>query len=191
MKSRIYAVAAVWPLLGGLVLSGCVSVFEGTSEEINVATNPSEASCTFERDGKTLGTIPKTPGSLVVRKSKYDITIKCDKPGYQQASYFNHSGTTDTIAANVVVDLLLTAGISSIVDSANGADNYYEPAVNITLTPMLAGQPGMPGASPASAPAASTAPAVVPAAATPGASTSPVVMPATATQSTGPVTQKH
>lgn len=138
----IYAVVARWPLtvLSVVALSGCVSVFEGTSQEISVATNPSGAVCAFERDGKAIGSIAPTPGTLVVRKSKYDITIKCNKDGYHEASFLNHSGTTDTIAANVIVDLLLTAGISSIVDSANGADNRYDPVVNITLIENAAGK---------------------------------------------------
>jgi hypothetical protein len=123
--------------LGGLcvILCGCVSVFEGTSQTINVVTNPTGATCVFEREGKPIGTVVNTPASLVVRKSKYDITIKCDKPGYQQADYLNHSGTSATIAANVAVDLILTAGISSIVDSADGADNKYDSVVNLFLIP--------------------------------------------------------
>jgi hypothetical protein len=116
-----------------LSCAGCVSVFEGTSQDISVNTTPSNATCMFEREGRSIGSIAKTPGTLTVRKNKYDITIKCDKPGYETASYINHSGTSGTIAANVAVDLLLTAGISSIVDSANGADNKYEPVVNIML----------------------------------------------------------
>jgi hypothetical protein len=117
-------------------MAGCVSVFEGTSQDISVNTNPIEATCTFERDGKSIGSLAKTPGTLTVRKSKYDITITCDKPGYQTATYINHSGTSAAIAANVAVDILLTAGISSIVDSANGADNKYESVVNIMLAPV-------------------------------------------------------
>ena len=116
-------------------LSGCVSVFEGTSQDINVVTNPGDASCVFERQGMAIGTIANTPGLLTVRKSKYDILVKCNKPGYQQASYLNHSGVSATIAANVAADLILTAGISSIVDSANGADNKYDSVVNITMIP--------------------------------------------------------
>ncbi len=172
MKKAIYAVAAAWPLLGGIALSGCVSVFEGTSQELSIATNPSEAFCTFERDGKSIGAVAKTPGTLVVKKSKYDITIKCNKPGYQEAAYVNHSGTSDTIAANVVIDLLLTAGISSIVDSANGADNWYEPSVNITMIPIPAGtspavslapaSPTGPALTPVSAPAPAAPPAPEP-----------------------------
>jgi hypothetical protein len=44
---------------------------------------------------------------------------------------------SSVVAANVAADLILTAGISSIVDSANGADNHYDPVVNISLTPVL------------------------------------------------------
>ena len=124
--------------LGALAvaLSGCVSVFEGTSQDISVVTNPGAATCVFEREGMNIGTIPSTPGKLTVRKNKYDITVKCNKPGYQEAFYLNHSGVSATIAANVAADLILTAGISSIVDSATGADNKYDSVVNITMIPI-------------------------------------------------------
>ena len=120
-------------------LAGCVSVFEGTSQEITVVTNPAGAHCAFQRkDGKDMGSISATPGTLSVRKSKHDLTITCQKDGYQQATYLNHSGLSSVVAANIAADLILTAGISSIVDSANGADNHYDPVVNISLTPVLA-----------------------------------------------------
>ena len=120
----------------GIALSGCATVFEGTSQEITVNTNPEGALCVFQREGREVGRIGSTPGTANIRKSKYDITILCDKPGYAQASYLNHSGTTATIAANVAADLILTAGLSSIVDSSTGADNKYDSAVNLSLTPL-------------------------------------------------------
>lgn len=129
---KIMHVLAALSLSAGI--SGCASVFEGTSQDISVGTNPAGASCVFEREGRSIGTI-QTPGTLTVRKSKHDIYIRCNKEGYQEASYHNKSGTTATIAANIAVDILLTAGISSIVDSANGADNKYEASVNLTLIP--------------------------------------------------------
>ncbi len=72
---------------------------------------------------------------------KYDITIKCNKPGYQEAAYLNHSGVSATIATNIAVDIVLTLGVASIVDSANGADNKYDSVVNITLVPVAPPQP--------------------------------------------------
>ena len=128
-----YARIALMIALGGL--TSCATVFEGTMQEITVNTNPAGASCAFEREGRVVASIAQTPASTPVRKSKYDLTIRCDKPGYEQAIYLNHSGVTATIAGNVAADILLTAGISSIVDSASGADNQYDPVVNLTLAP--------------------------------------------------------
>ena len=135
MKSMIGAATAA--VFASVCLSGCVSVFEGTSQDIAVVTNPTGAHCAFKRDdGRDMGSIEATPAKLTVRKSKYDLTITCKKPGYQDAAYVNHPGTSAAIAANVAVDILLTAGISSIVDSANGADNKYDSVVNITMIPI-------------------------------------------------------
>jgi hypothetical protein len=119
----------------GTYLSGCATVFEGTSQDITVVTNPPDASCVFNRHGLPIGTIASTPGTLTVRKLKYDITIVCSEAGYRDSSYLNHSGVSAAIAGNVAADILLTAGLSSIVDSADGADNKYDSAVNITLAP--------------------------------------------------------
>src|SRR5262249_53385473 len=57
------------------------------------------------------------------------------------------------IAANIATDLVLTLGVSSIIDSADGADNKYDSAVNITLLPLNEGQlaAGSTGVVPASA----------------------------------------
>jgi hypothetical protein len=124
--------------LSTVALSGCATVFEGTSQDITVVTNPPGASCVFTRQGTLIGNISSTPGILNVPKRKYDIVITCSKPGYMDASYLNHSGVTAVIAANIAADVLLTAGVSSIVDSADGADNKYDSAVNLTLNPLLA-----------------------------------------------------
>src|SRR5437763_15862810 len=100
---RVAALAAV-----SVGMSGCATVFEGLHQNITVATSPGNATCKFERQGQSIGSIANTPGTLSVRKDKHDILIKCTKPGYQEAQYLNHSGTTATIAANVAADLLLT-----------------------------------------------------------------------------------
>ncbi|HTF44080.1 MAG TPA: hypothetical protein VK641_09285 [Terriglobales bacterium] len=118
-----------------VALSGCATVFEGTSQDITVVSNPAGALCVFEREGIVVGRILSTPGTADIEKSKYDLTIRCNKPGFAEASYLNHSGTTATIAANIAVDLLFTAGVASIVDSADGADNKYDSAVNISMVP--------------------------------------------------------
>ena len=115
-------------------LSGCASVVgEGHTQTISVATTPVGASCTFYREGSAIGTINRTPGRLLVDRRKYDIIIKCDKPGSGEATYVNHSGRVGMVAASVAADILLTMGVSSAVDSATGADNQYTSDVVIQM----------------------------------------------------------
>ena len=104
-------------------------------------TSDSDIESVFRSTAETLGKL-ETPGNITVKRRKYDINIKCEKPGYQEAEYLNKSGLSSMVAGNVAADLILTAGLSSIVDSANGADNEYTPTVVISLNPITASQPG-------------------------------------------------
>ena len=148
MKLRVVA-AIVLPMS---TLLGCATLLEGTSQEILVSTNPSGATCTLEREGQVIATINATPGAALVKRRKQDITVRCKKDGFQEATYVNDSGlASGAVAGNVAADLLLTAGLSSIVDSASGADNQYENTVNVTMIPV--GQAATPVAPAPSAPA--------------------------------------
>ncbi len=130
--------------------SACASlVGEGSSQTIAIMTNPSGATCNLTRHGENIGKV-ETPGNIVVKRRKYDITIKCDKPGYAQAEYVNKSGLSSMVAGNVAADLILTAGLSSIVDSASGADNEYTPTVVLSLNPITAAAPVAPAPTPVS-----------------------------------------
>ena len=142
MKYKIGAAAAA--IAAACSLVGCASIIDGTTQEIQVVTNPGGATCVFIREGTQIGTVVNTPGVLSVKRRKYDITIRCNKPGYGQAEYLNHSGTSALIAGNIAADVILTAGLSSIVDSASGADNRYDPVVNITLSPLNGAPPPTP-----------------------------------------------
>ena len=122
--------------LGALALWGCSSIVQGTTQEIFINTTPAEASCTLEREGNRIGTVEPTPGMIAVEKTKHDITITCNKEGYQTATYYNRSGwESGSGAAGIALDVVLTLGLSSAIDSATGADNKYESPVNITLLP--------------------------------------------------------
>ena len=120
----------------GTGLGACSSIVQGTDQEIAVNTNPSGASCVLEREGAQIGEVSSTPGSVTVSKTKHNITIVCDRDGYQTATYINDSGwETGSGAAGIALDVILTFGISSAIDSATGADNKYESPVNITMIP--------------------------------------------------------
>jgi hypothetical protein len=116
-------------------LSGCASIVEGTSQNITVNTSPSGADCGLYREGIKIATVQGTPGSGLVNKTKHDIWVVCVKQGYQMATYFNHSG----IAGGTFGNILLGGGVGWAIDSASGADNKYDGAVNMTLVPSLPG----------------------------------------------------
>lgn len=121
-------------ILAGLaLLSGCASIFEGTTQQISVTTTPAGARCTFWRNGTLISDIAATPGSVTIRKTKDDLTIVCDKRGYGTATYVNHSGLAMATFANI-----LTAGLAWAYDSTRGADNKYEGQVSLALPPASA-----------------------------------------------------
>ena len=139
---KIHTLAALAALC--TCASGCATlVGDGSSQQISVMSNPDGATCVFYRQGRPIGTVV-TPGNITVKRTKHDIDIKCDKPGYAQASYFNKSGLSSMVGGNIAADLILTAGISSIVDSASGADNEYTSNVMVGLTPISMTQPAAP-----------------------------------------------
>jgi hypothetical protein len=113
-------------------LSGCATVFEGTHQAITVNTNPAGANCTLNRSPEgVIARVNRTPASVTIKKTKYDMTIKCYKPGYEEATYLNHSGA----ALATFGDAVIGGATAWAVDSALGADNKYDGAVNVTLVP--------------------------------------------------------
>jgi len=133
------------------VASGCASIFDGTTQRISVNTDPAGARCTFWRNGALIGDIPATPGALTVDKSRQELVIVCDKPGYSPSTYVNRSGLAGMAWANI-----LTAGLAWAVDTTRGADNKYESDVNLSLSP--GGRiPAMPADSPPPQPVAAGA----------------------------------
>ena len=116
-----------------VVLGGCSTIFEGRSQQIAVNTSPPGASCKLDREGATIATVATTPGSAYIEKTKHDITITCEKEGYEAATYFNKSGAAAATVGNVLGGLVF-GPVGWIVDSATGSDNKYDGIVNVTLS---------------------------------------------------------
>src|SRR5205823_4893037 len=115
-----------------LLAGGCSSLIEGTTRQITINTNPPAADCTLKRQEEIIGRVDPTSGSVVVKKTKRDIVITCNKPGYQEATYLNHSGAAGASFGNIVAG----GGLGWAIDSASGADNKYDSPVNMTLVPV-------------------------------------------------------
>jgi hypothetical protein len=115
-----------------LVLTGCSTIIEGRSQSIAVNTDPVGATCKFARNGSSLGSVQSTPGSLLIEKTKYDITVTCDKEGYDTATQIDHSGSAGATVGNIIFGLL-GGPIAWGIDSATGADNKYDTPISVTL----------------------------------------------------------
>jgi hypothetical protein len=117
---------------GTLALAGCGTIIGGLNQDLTINTNPAGASCDVIRLSPTnekLGTVASTPGTLHVRKSKYDLKIVCNHDGYVETTYLAHSG----IESATWGDIALSGGIGWAVDSSTGSDNHYDTPVNITM----------------------------------------------------------
>ena len=137
------------------VLAGCSTIIEGRHQELSINSEPPGAACKLEREGAQIGAVAATPGTVLVEKTKNDILITCEKPGYQTASLKNHSDSAAATAGNILLGLL-GGPIAWGIDSATGADNKYDSPVSLTLAPEAA--PASPASSPqAAAPAATGA----------------------------------
>lgn len=123
MKKFILLAASV------AALSACSSIIEGTSQELVINTVPEGANCALLREAQVIGRVTQTPGGITIKKSKHDITVECNKDGYETATFFNKSD----VAGATVGNILLGGGIGWAIDSANGADNKYTTPMNITM----------------------------------------------------------
>jgi hypothetical protein len=119
----------IFILLFAVLLSGCSSIVSGTTQTLTVNTSPEGANCKFFREGLVIGEVSQTPGSVLVKKTKHDITVECTKKGYEKTTYFNKSDIEGATVGNVI----LGGGIGWAIDSASGADNKYTEIMNITL----------------------------------------------------------
>jgi hypothetical protein len=109
-----------------------------------VNTNPIGADCGPYRQNLRIATVANTPGSALVEKTENDIWAVCVKPGYQMATFYDHSGAAGATFGNII----LGGGIGWAIDSATGSDNKYDSPINITLIPNAAGQPEGPATLP-------------------------------------------
>ena len=116
-------------------LSACATIVEGSGQAMNVATTPAGAACDLQRKGTHLGTIAPTPGTMRIEKSKDDITVTCNKDGFQPTSISHTPRFVGTTFGN----LLVGGVVGFIVDASTGANYVYPTDTQIQLVPVKAG----------------------------------------------------
>ncbi len=129
---KLIASAAVSAL--AIVLTGCVSPLEDTTQDMTIVTDPPGATCVLVRTSMELGTIPSTPGTVHISKGRYDIKVTCNKAGYREAVYISRSAHTEPVLNNNAPRP--DNGHYTLDQNLNYLDSgtmMYEKAVKITM----------------------------------------------------------
>lgn len=102
-----------------LLLTGCASIVEGTTQELFVSVTPETAVCNAAQRGKEVARYDAATMSMHVPKSRNDLFITCAAPGYKNKFV---KLTSEASGWAVAGALLLDFGI---VDYSTGALNKY------------------------------------------------------------------
>ena len=134
---------AVW-------LNACASVVEGTTQPIFVTTTPETgAACTVSN---AKGEWPLvSPGTVIIKKSESVLKIRCNKPGWQEGTFYASGRISGaSLAGNLVPYVGL---LNAAVDGSTGAAVTYPGSYTIELKPLVSQTNAAPRSFPDSAPA--------------------------------------
>jgi hypothetical protein len=110
-------------------LPGCATIITDDHQSIVVKTDPAGATCQIRQGGTVLGTIPQTPGTVYVGKSRHDIAIDCARYGYYPGAAVLQPSFQDWTFGN----LLYGGEVGLLVDASSGAISEYPRAVTVFL----------------------------------------------------------
>jgi hypothetical protein len=122
------------PAVLAVLLSGCATVVEGSTQPIYVATTPQpDADCTVS-NSRGIWYLT-SPGTVVVAKSESVLKVLCKKSGWQDGTAYLTSRVPTS--AMVGMGLPYVGIISAAVDGSTGASNLYPNTVSIAMKPAV------------------------------------------------------
>ena len=117
--------------LCGMLVSGCATVINGTTQKVGVSSIPPGATVLIDNQQKII-----TPGTVwLARDQSHTFFFK--KEGYQDDSFVITSGTSGWVWGNVIAGGL----IGAVVDLSTGsARKLSQDSIHVSLTPLLDAQ---------------------------------------------------
>jgi membrane-bound inhibitor of C-type lysozyme len=128
-----------------LALGGCATVTRGTSDQIQVNSDPPQAVVTTSMNHQCV-----TPCTFTVQR-KDEFTVNIQKAGYEPQSVFVATRVAGSGAAGFAGNVLLGGVIGMGVDATSGATlEHFPNPVTFVLQPVRgpAGPPGKRGRTP-------------------------------------------
>ena len=162
MKLFISKFKSLFFFFGGvaMLLSGCATVFEGTSQPVSVTLEPSSTVCRAYRDNRELGALTNANPVIYTQRSNKELTLVCSARGYQPrmlklvsnpsglgaiGAVAGGTGVVNTLSNelgwdNIVANSKSTTTtylglIPGVVDLLTGAYWSYDNQINIVLEP--------------------------------------------------------
>jgi hypothetical protein len=115
-----------------LSTAACATIVKGTKQKVAVNT-PGVQGAMCELSSPVIGRqTVQTPGTVVLKKSRHNVTVKCTAQCYGEGVAVLASTTEIMTAGNILVGGVVGLG----VDAATGAMNKYEPSVEIAMSPI-------------------------------------------------------
>ena len=115
-----------------LVPPGCATVTTDDHQSIVVTSDPLGTTCRVREGGATVAVISATPATILVGKSRHDIGVDCDKPGY----YPGAAGLEPHLQGWIFGNILYGGSLGVMVDAASGAMNEYPHWVKVLTKPL-------------------------------------------------------
>jgi hypothetical protein len=143
-----------------MLLSGCATVFEGTSQPVSVTLEPSSTICRAYRDNRELGALTNSNPVIYTQRSSKELTLVCSARGFKPrmlklvsnpsglgaiGAVAGGTGVVNTLSNefgwdNIVANSKSTTNtylglIPGVVDILTGAYWSYDNQINIVLEP--------------------------------------------------------
>lgn len=128
-KIRLFALG-----IAALASAGCMTIVNGTKQEVPVVTYPIRTSVRIvDSSGTTVFDGP-TPAKVTLKRSE-EYEFFAEAPGYKPTRLKASASTTrDNIWSSVLLNAFVTANLGLFVDIATGAlREYDETGVELTL----------------------------------------------------------
>lgn len=125
-----------------IMAPGCATVIKGSTQSLSLTTTPEQGATCVLSSPSGLNQTVETPSVTTIERSKHDISVTCNKEGYEQAVAVITSEFNGATLGNIILGGVIGVG----VDAASGAMNDYPNSFNVEMTPT--------GSAPAAEPAA-------------------------------------
>jgi hypothetical protein len=106
---------AIPAFAAAVLLSGCASISDGTTQTVVFQLTPKETRCVVARDGTQLGTVTGRQNSLTIGKGAKDVVVQCSAEGYEDVT---HRLVSKTQTSGVVGGFFLDLGITDMITGA-------------------------------------------------------------------------